>query len=140
MNCKNSRYVPSGDRGNSPTVADMDLITAQNQNFRTAFWTGKHLQVTLMSIPVGGEIGLELHEETDQFIRITEGCATIMFGLNENSVRAVRRATAGQGIFIPAGIWHNLKNAGNRALKLYSVYAPPHHPAGLTQETASDAK
>lgn len=68
------------DYGDSPIVVNIDRFTKLNPNYRTALWTGSYLQVTLMSIPVGGDIGKEMHPDTDQFIRIEEGSALVVMG------------------------------------------------------------
>ena len=68
------------DFGPKPYVVDVEQVTTANDTFRTAAWTGEHLQMTLMSIPVGGEIGLELHEGTDQFLRVEAGQARVQMG------------------------------------------------------------
>lgn len=118
-----------------PQIVNLDRAVCSNQNFRTVLWTGEYLQVTLMCIPVGGDIGFEIHKDTDQLIRLEQGCAMVRFGEKEDSVSDVRRITCHDAVLIPAGTWHNIVNCGNVPLKLFSVYAPPHHPAGAVQRT-----
>lgn len=128
-------HLPMGDYGPDPFVTNIDKATRQNRNFRTALWTGRHLQLTLMSIPTGGEIGLEIHPETDQFIRIESGNGMVMIGPAKNRLNFQRPVSDGYAVFVPAGTWHNIINTGNRPLKIYTIYAPPHHPHGTVHAT-----
>ncbi len=123
------------DYGPEPLVVDIDKVTKQNPYYRAALWTGKYLQVTLMSIVVGGDVGLEMHPETDQFIRIEEGYAFVEMGSSKDKLNYQRKVDSNYAIMIPAGTWHNITNTGNIPLKLYSIYAPPHHPHGIIEET-----
>lgn len=125
-----------GDYGKKPFAVNIDRYTRINKNFRTALWTGEQMQLTLMSIPVGGEIGLEKHDELDQFIKIEEGIGFVMMGENKEALNIQNRVNRNYAILIPAGTYHNLKNMGSRPLKLFSLYAPPAHPFGTTQRTA----
>lgn len=122
-----------GDYGKKPFAVNIDRYTRINKNFRTALWTGEQMQLTLMSIPVGGEIGLEKHDELDQFIKIEEGIGFVMMGENKEALNIQNRVNRNYAILIPAGTYHNLKNMGSRPLKLFSLYAPPAHPFGTTQ-------
>ena len=128
------------DMGGKPVVVDIERLTKSNQNYRTALWTGEHLQVTLMCIPVGGDIGPEVHCDTDQFLRVESGCALAVTGSCRNQMNCRRKVTSDCAVIIPAGTWHNLVNIGNTPLKVYSVYAPPHHPFGTVQRTKKDAQ
>ena len=128
------------DYGANPTVLNIDAYTTTNPNFRTALWTGTFLQTTLMSIPVGGEVGLERHHDTDQFLRIEEGTAQIVMGDTKNSLTFSQMAGKDFAIFVPVGKWHNIINTGNKPLKLYSIYAPVHHPFGTIHETEKEAE
>lgn len=121
--------------GGQPTVMDIDRETKENTNFRKEAWTGEHLQVTLMCIPTNCDIGVEIHEDTDQLVCIVQGCATITFGATKCSMCDGQRANGGDACLIPAGTWHNITNSGSIPLKVYSVYAPPHHAAGTVQRT-----
>lgn len=123
------------DYGPEPLVVDIDKVTKQNSYYRAALWTGKYLQVTLMSIVVGGDIGLEMHPDTDQFIRIEDGYALVEMGSSKDKLNYQRKVDSNFAIMIPAGTWHNITNTGNIPLKLYSIYAPPHHPHGIIEET-----
>ncbi|MEG0592460.1 MAG: cupin domain-containing protein [Coprobacillus sp.] len=127
------------DYGKQVHVDNMYCVAKNNQNFRTAFWTGQYLQLTLMSIPVNEEIGLETHKETDQYIRIEEGYAYVMVGKNQCQMDEQWQLCTGDAIFVPAGTWHNIINIGNCALKISSVYAPPHHPFGTIHPTKEES-
>ena len=127
------------DFGPEPFALNLEQATLRNRNFRTALWTGCYLQLTLMSIPAGGEIGLELHPDTDQFLRIESGSGVVRMGACKDRPDFQKCVGAGDAIFIPAGTWHNLINTGRCPLKLYSVYAPPHHPHGTVHKTKAIA-
>lgn len=129
-----------GDFGGAPLTVNIDRAAKENSNFRTALWSGKHLQVTLMSIPVGGDIGIEMHPDVDQFIRIESGLARVMMGKDKKRFDFRRRADANFAIIIPAGTWHNIVNIGNTPLKVYSIYAPPQHPFGTVHRTKREAE
>lgn len=136
---QNGSILHLTDYGPEPFVVNIDQVTRQNSNYRTALWTGHHLQLTLMSIPVGGEIGLEVHHDNDQFLRIESGNGTVMMGLTRDKLNHQRPVGEGYAIFVPAGIWHNVINTDNRPLHLYTVYAPPHHPHGTVHKTKAHA-
>ena len=127
------------DLGAQPSVINIHNEVLRNDNFRTAIWTGEYLQVTVMSIPVGGEIGLELHNDLDQFIRVESGCAAVYMGKTKQNVKLVGKINSNYAIVIPAGTWHNVINSCSCPLKVYSVYAPPQHPFGTIHETKLDS-
>lgn len=127
------------DYGNRPFVINIAEAARRNNNYRTAIWTGKHFQVTLMSIPVGDDIGLEVHPTTDQFIRIEEGQGLVQMGDRKDHLDFREMAYEGYAVMIPAGKWHNVTNTGNRPLKVYVIYAPPEHPRGTVHETKAAA-
>ena len=133
------RLIELKDYGPNPFVVNIEDATEQNQNFRTTLWTGKHLQATLMSINVGDDIGLEIHPDSDQFIRVEEGNGIVQMGDSRNNLDFVAEISDGSAIFIPAGKWHNIINRGNEPLKLYAIYAPPHHPFGTVHRTKAEA-
>jgi len=126
------------DYGAEPTVLDIDAYTMANDNFRVALWTGTKFQVTLMSIPVGGDVGLEQHPDTDQFLRIEDGQAQVVMGDCEDSLTFVQTAEKDFAIIVPAGKWHNIINTGDKPLKLYSIYSPVEHPHGTVHKTQED--
>ena len=127
------------DHGPYPYVTNISQATGRNQNYRTTLWTGCHLQLTLMSIPVCGEIGLEIHPDTDQFLRIEQGNGVALMGNRKEQLDFQQCIAADDVIFVPDGTWHNVVNKGRCPLKLYSIYAPPHHPHGTVHKTKADA-
>ena len=129
----------SQDLGAKPCLINIRKETECNKNFRTVIWTGKHLQVTVMSIPVGGEIGLERHDDVDQFINVESGCANVYMGACKEEVKLVGKVNANCAVVIPAGTWHNILNACSCPLKVYSVYAPPQHPLGTIHKSKLDS-
>ena len=132
---------PQGaDHGPMPFAVNIPCAARKNQNFRTAFWTGCHLQMTLMEIPVSGQIGMEMHPDTDQMIRVEAGQALVSMGPCREAMCFHRRIGVGEAVFVPGGTWHNIWNAGCCPLKLSSVYAPPHHPRGTVHPTWCDAQ
>ncbi|NLT58873.1 MAG: cupin domain-containing protein [Clostridiales bacterium] len=126
------------DYGPEPFVVDIESATRQNKAFRTALWTGCYLQLTLMCIK--DEIGLEMHGDTDQFLRIEEGSALVMMGKSRDNLNFQTKVGKDCAIFIPAGTWHNIVNCGRKPVKLYSIYAPPHHPRGTVHRTREEAE
>lgn len=127
------------DQGPNPYVVNIEELTLSNENFRTAAWTGSNMQMTLMTIQPGEDIGLEVHEDHDQFLRIEAGTALVQMG---PSADALETWTAEDdfAIFVPAGAWHNVTNTGGDALKLYSIYAPAEHAHGTVHETKAEAE
>lgn len=124
----------------APFVVNIEEATKQNKNFRTVLWTGQHLQLTLMSIPPGESIGLEMHSHIDQFIRIEQGMGIVMMGMRKDRLDFQARVRDDFAFIIPAGTWHNLINTGHMPLKLYSIYAPPQHPPGTVHRTKAMAE
>lgn len=127
------------DHGSQPFVININNATKQNNAYRTAIWTGNHLQVTLMSINVGDDIGLEVHPNVDQFLRIEQGQGIVEMGKTKDNLTFVQQVSDDDAIMVPAGTWHNVRNTGNIPLKLYSVYGPPDHPFGTVQQTKAEA-
>ncbi|WP_182858855.1 cupin domain-containing protein [Oceanobacillus picturae] len=127
------------DQGKQPFVINIEEAAERNRTFRTAIWTGNHLQVTLMSIGVGEDIGLEVHPDVDQFLRIEEGHGFVQIGDTKTNLNFEKRVSENSAIMVPAGKWHNLTNTGNKPLKLYTIYAPPEHPFGTVHQTKADA-
>lgn len=136
------RGCDAGDTDHGPATfaASITREAQKNNDFRTAFWTGCRLQMTLMSIPVCGEIGAEIHSDTDQFIRVEAGQALVCMGDRWEEPDFKCRLSAGDAVFVPSGTWHNIINTGNCPLKLSSVYAPPKHPRGTIHRTKADAE
>jgi mannose-6-phosphate isomerase-like protein (cupin superfamily) len=135
----NFRNILLTDYGPNPFVANINEATKQNNTYRTALWTGEHLQVTLMSLNVGEDIALEMHPDVDQFLRIEQGQGIVQMGTSKENLNFKSNVYDDSAILIPAGTWHNLTNTGNIPLKLYSIYAPPNHPFGTVHVTKTDA-
>lgn len=140
MSNQYGNQIPLTDYGPAPFSVNINQATRQNTNFRTALWTGTHLQLTLMSLNVGEDIGLEAHPNLDQFIRIEQGQGLAMMGDRMDRMDFQANVEDDFIIIIPAGKWHNLMNTGNIPLKLYSIYAPPQHPHGTVHVTKADAE
>lgn len=134
------KYHHMMDYGPEPFVINIAEATKQNDTFRTALWTGKHLQLTLMSIDVGDDIGLEMHPDVDQFLRIEEGQGIVKMGKRKDRMDFKEKVYDDFVILIPAGTWHDVINTGNKPLKMYSIYAPPNHPHSTVHETKEDAE
>lgn len=118
-----------------PFTGDIQKLSVQNPNFRKVLYTGKHEQLVAMSIPPGGDIGNEVHPHTDQFIRVEGGKAKFVF----SNGKQVFSAGDGGAVVVPAGTWHNVINVSENPLKVYTVYAPPHHPKGTVDKTKAAA-
>jgi len=127
------------DKGPAPTVMNVESATIENTNYRTTAWTGNNLQMTLMSIEPGHDIGLEVHDTHDQFLRLEQGQAKVSMGPSQDQLQ-VWQASASDAVFVPVGTWHNLESVGDVALKVYSIYAPPQHPHGTVHVTQADAE
>lgn len=127
------------DYGNAPFVVNIEEATLENTNYRTALWTGELLQVTLMCIPVGGDIGAEVHDENDQFLRVEQGKGRVIMGTSEDNITLDTEVGADDAILIPKGTYHNVVNVGDVDLKLYSLYGPAHHAHGTVHETQAIA-
>jgi mannose-6-phosphate isomerase-like protein (cupin superfamily) len=128
------------DPGPHPNAFDIEAATVGNDNYRSVAWTGRYLQVTLMSIPVGQSIGLEVHPETDQFLRLEAGKGRCVMGPSEDQLDFRQDVEDDWSIQVPAGVWHDVINTGDEPLRLYAVYAPVHHAQGVVQATAADAE
>ena len=128
------------DIGPRPNAFDIETATRENSTYRTVVWTGAHLQVTLMSIPPGSSVGLEAHPDTDQFLRLDAGRGRVTMGPSEDDLSFVREVEDGWCVTVPAGTWHDIVNIGETDMRLYAIYAPVHHAAGIVQQTAQDAE
>jgi mannose-6-phosphate isomerase-like protein (cupin superfamily) len=114
--------------------SNIEKDTLENNNFRKVLYSGNHLQLVLMSLRAGEEIGEEIHEDTDQFFRFESGSGKCVIDGNEYKVKN------GDVIIIPAGAKHNFINEDSTTeLKMYTIYAPPHHKDGLVRVTKEDA-
>ena len=126
------------DEGPNPFVTDIEADTLANENYRTTRWTGSYLQMTLMTIQPGHDIGLEVHEDGDQFLRVETGTARVQMGPTEHDLPFDREVGDDWAILVPAGTWHNISNIGDGLLQVYAIYGPPEHPHGTIDE-AKDA-
>jgi mannose-6-phosphate isomerase-like protein (cupin superfamily) len=113
---------------------NIEKQTEQNTDFRRVLYTGHNLQLVLMSIEPGDEIGAEVHDDRDQFFRIEAGEAEIT--IDEN----VYRVKADDAVIVPQGARHNVRSVGSEPLKLYTIYGPPEHIDGTVHETCAEAK
>lgn len=120
-------------------VDDIEHATLDNEHFREALFTGSRLQLTVMTIPPAGEVGLEMHDHLDQFIRIESGSATVTLGPTQDQIDETHEVGDDWAVIIPGGTWHNVVNTGDGPLKLYSLYSPPEHPAGTIHETKAES-
>lgn len=114
-------------------ISDINKDTAQNKNFRKVLFTGKHMQLVVMNLQPGEEIGMEVHNDVDQFFRIEEGSGEAIV---DNIKYALVDDT---GLIVPAGANHNIINTGAKELKLYTIYTPPNHPDGTVHHTKEEA-
>ena len=120
-------------------VGDIEKATLGNSTFRTVLFTGSNMQLTVMRLAPGEEIGLEMHGDRDQFLRIEAGTARVTLGPSRETVADTHEVRADWAVIVPAGTWHNVINAGSSDLKLYSLYAPPEHPDGTVHRSKADA-
>ena len=133
-------YLNLQDYGPYPFSINIEQAAEQNDAFRTTLWTGEHLQLTVMSINVGEDIGFEIHDQVDQFIYVEEGTAVALMGNSRNQMSFQANVEEDDVVIIPSGTWHNVINTGDSPLKLFSIYAPPQHPHGTVHKTRADAK
>ena len=114
-------------------VGDIETQTTQNRDFRRVLYTGSQMQLVLMAIEPGGEIGEEVHEDIDQFFRVEQGTGEVLIDGRKSAI------SDGSAIVVPSGAKHNVKNTGDSPLLLYTLYAPPHHEDGTVQHTKAEA-
>lgn len=126
------------DNDNKVYILQIEDETKNNSNFRTTLWTGKYTQLTVMSIPPGAEIGLEVHH-VDQFLRVEAGAVKVLTGPDKDSVTETGEMQPDTAILVPAGIWHNFVNIGDSDVKIYSLYSPAEHAPGTIHKTKADA-
>ena len=136
--CNSGKHPEIRDYGGKPFIFNINHATNMNENFRTTLWTGQDMQLTLMSIPAHGEIGVEMHPDVDQFLCLENGRMKVCMGDCQCTLREVARVDGNYAVLIPAGTWHNIINIGNHPLKLFSLYAPPQHPFGTVHKTKAD--
>jgi mannose-6-phosphate isomerase-like protein (cupin superfamily) len=115
-------------------VTDIEKDTVDNDNFRKVLYTGKNCQLVLMALKPGEEIGEEVHKDTDQFFRVDSGSGKVIINGKETTLKN------GSAIVVPQGAKHNVINSGKEPLKIYSLYAPPHHKDGTIHKTKEEAE
>ena len=121
-------------------VGNIEQHTVENSNFRTVLFTGGKIQLTVMSLGPGEEIGVEMHDHLDQFLRIERGSGRVTFGPSKDQVDEEHEVEEDWAIIVPGGVWHNVINTGSGDLKLYSLYAPPEHPPETVHTTKAEAE
>jgi mannose-6-phosphate isomerase-like protein (cupin superfamily) len=112
---------------------DIEKLTIGNRDFRRVLYTGGHLQLVLMTLQPGEEIGSEVHADRDQFFRFEEGAGKVDIDDNSYDVED------GSGVIVPAGARHNVRNTSSGPLRLYTLYGPPEHRDQVVQSTKADA-
>jgi len=127
------------DHGPEPFVTDIEAATLRNGAFRTTLWTGTHLQLTLMCLQPEEEIGLEVHHDIDQFLRVEQGAGRVVMGPTRDDLSFKRELADDDVVLVPAGWWHNVTNTGSGPLRLYSVYGPAEHEPGTVHLTKAEA-
>ncbi len=120
-------------------VGNVEAATLENTNFRTVLFTGANVQLTVMRLGPGEEIGVEMHDHLDQFLRIEQGSARVTFGPSADQVDEEHEVEDDWAVVVPGGTWHNVINTGAGDLKLYSIYAPPEHPPETVHRTKEQA-
>jgi mannose-6-phosphate isomerase-like protein (cupin superfamily) len=113
-------------------IGDIEKETETNENFRKVLYTSKRMQLVVMSIEPGDEIGEEVHD-LDQFIRIEKGKGVVVLNNEKKNIEN------DYGVIIPAGVKHNVINSGEKPLKLYTIYSPPEHRDGVVHKTREEA-
>lgn len=115
-------------------VANIENLTEQNSDFRRVLYTADHLQLVLMSLKPGQDIGMETHKTHDQFFRVEKGRGEVVIDGTTHKLKS------GDAILVPAGASHNLINVGPKDLKVYTIYGPPNHRDQLVQSKKSIAE
>lgn len=114
-------------------VADIEKLTVENADFRRVLYTGRNLQLVLMSLKPGEEIGAEVHDDRDQFFRVESGQGEVLIDGKRTKI------ADDDAIIVPAGARHNVINTGTEPLRLYTLYGPPEHRDGTVHATKAEA-
>jgi mannose-6-phosphate isomerase-like protein (cupin superfamily) len=114
-------------------VGDIEKLTEENEDFRRVLYTGRNLQLVLMSIGPGDAIGEEVHDDRDQFFRVEKGKGEVVIDGHRSKIKS------DDAIVVPAGARHNVLNTGDKPLRLYTLYAPPEHRDGTVHATKGNA-
>ena len=112
---------------------NIEKLTVENDDFRRVLYTGEHIQLVLMTLQPGEEIGAEVHEDRDQFFRFEEGEGAVDIDGREN------RVSEDFAVIVPAGARHNVRNTGSSPLRFYTIYGPPEHVDALVEDTKAVA-
>ena len=115
-------------------IGNIEDRTEENRDYRRVLYTGPHMQLVLMALQPGEEIGEEVHEDRDQFFRVEKGKGEVWIDGRKTKVES------DIAIVVPAGARHNIRNTGEQPLKLYTLYAPPQHADGTVQATRAEAE
>ncbi|WP_044549376.1 cupin domain-containing protein [Mesorhizobium japonicum] len=115
-------------------VGDIEDLTEENNAFRRVLYTTRRMQLVLMALQPGEEIGAEVHHDRDQFFRVEKGTGEIWIDGVASDIKS------DMAMIGPAGARHNVKNTGKKPLKLYTLYAPPEHMDGTVHATKADAE
>jgi mannose-6-phosphate isomerase-like protein (cupin superfamily) len=115
-------------------IGDIEVLTDSNSNFRRVVYTGKQLQLVLMSLRPGEEIGEETHRDRDQFFRIEKGRGEVWIDGHKTAIKG------DFAIVVPAGAKHNIRNTGEKPMRMYTLYGPPEHADGTIQATRAEAR
>ena len=120
-------------------VGDVGRTAEQNTYFRQVVHTGQKMQLVVMNLQPGQDIGLEVHDSVEQLIRVESGRATVTMGPTEHEVTEAHDVAAGWTVVVPPGTWHNVVNEGAADLRLSTVYGPPEHPDATVHKTKAEA-
>ena len=115
-------------------IDDIEHRAEENVDFRRVLYTGKHMQLVLMSLQPGEDIGEETHHDVDQFFRVEQGKGEVLIDGRKTTIES------DTAFVVPAGARHNITNTGDKPLKLYTVYGPPNHADGTVHVTKADAE
>ena len=115
-------------------IDDIEDLTESNKDFRRVIYTGVHLQLVLMALKPGEDIGEEVHADRDQFFRVEKGRGEALIDGKRTKVKS------GDAILVPAGARHNVKNTGANSMKLYTLYGPPEHKDCVVRATKAEAE
>lgn len=120
-------------------VGNIEEASKKNAYFREVLFTAQNLQLVVMSLEPGEEIGVEMHDHLEQFIRVESGRAEVTMGPSRDEIAETHDMEGDWAVVIPGGTWHNVINTGDGQLKLYTIYAPPQHPEGTVHKTKAEA-
>ncbi len=115
-------------------IANIEKLTEDNTDFRHVLYTGHNLQLVLMALPPGCDIGSEVHDDRDQFFRVEQGAGEVWID------DVCHKVKADDGIIVPQGAKHNVVNTGKEPLKVYTIYGPPEHVDGTLRHTKEEAE